>query len=130
MVVINKLSDMLIRIKNGYFAKRNGIFVLYSKQNISVLNLLYKEGFINGFFLTTQGTIYVKLKYYRNDFLFKGYKIISTPGRRVYYNVFDLQSKFYNKAFVIVSTIEGLMLHKYAILKNLGGEVLFELEYC
>src|SRR3989338_2043407 len=86
-MIIDFISDMLVRIKNGYTAKKNGVFVLYSKQNVKILTLLVTEGFINGFFITKENLIYVKLKYYRNDFIFKGYKRISTPGRRRYFTV-------------------------------------------
>lgn len=121
---------MLIRIKNGVRSKQRGVFVLYKKQNITILNFLYKEGFINGFFMTKNNLIYVKLKYYQNEHVFNSYKRLSVPGRRRYYSVDKLVANFYHKPFVVVSTSKGLMLHKYAIAAHIGGEVWFELNYC
>jgi small subunit ribosomal protein S8 len=129
MVVNDLISDMLVRINNGYNSKLNTVSVLYSKVCLQILALLYMEGFINGYYLTKEGTIVVKLKYHLNQNIFKGYQRISKPSRRVYYTAKKLKQVYYNKPFVVVSTKEGLLLHRYAILKNIGGEVLFALSY-
>lgn len=129
MVVNDIISDMLIRINNGYNSKLNMVCVLYSKLNLKILTLLYMEGFINGFYLKKDGNIVVKLKYHLNKNIFNNYKRISKPGRRVYYTANELKKRYGNKSFVVVSTNKGLILHNYAILKNIGGEVLFELNY-
>lgn len=129
MIVNDLISDMLIRINNGYNSKLISVKVLYSKICLKILALLYSEGYINGYYLTNDGMIIVKLKYHLNNNIFKGYQRISKPSRKVYYSAKKLKQKFYNKPFVVVSTINGLLLHRYAILKNIGGEVLFVLSY-
>lgn len=128
-MVNDLISDMLIRIQNGYVSKLNTVVILNSKICLKILTLLYSEGFINGYYITKSGLIVVKLKYYLNTNIFKGYKRISKPGKRIYLNAAKLKSLYQYKPFVIVSTTNGLLLHKYAILKNLGGEVLFVLNY-
>lgn len=128
--MINDLiSDMMIRINNGYTCKKLTVFVLYSQVCIRILGLLYKEGFINGYYINKYGYIVVHLKYYRNFNIFKGFKRISKTGCRLYCKVQDLKKNYYYKPFVLVSTTKGLVTHRYAILKNIGGEVLFELNY-
>lgn len=129
MVVNDLISDMLIRINNGYNAKLNIVHVLYSKICLQILELLYIEGFINGYYLTKDGTIVVKLKYHLNQNIFKGYKRISKPSRRIYLSAHELKKVYYNKPCVIISTTQGLLSHRNAILKNIGGEVLFALNY-
>lgn len=123
------ISDMLVRINNGYVSKLNTVVVLYSKLSLKILALLYIEGYINGYYLTKNGMIIVKLKYHLNKNIFKGYKRISKPGQRIYNTAVELKKKYSNKSFVVVSTTKGLLLHRYAILKNIGGEVLFVLSF-
>jgi len=123
------VSDMLIRINNGYISKLNKVCILYSKLNLKILALLYIEGYINGYYFNKNGVIVVKLKYHLNKNIFKSYKRISKPGRRIYFSAAELKKKYENKSFVVVSTNIGIILHKYAILKNVGGEVLFELNF-
>jgi small subunit ribosomal protein S8 len=124
------ISDMLIRLKNGYNAKKTLVFVKYSKTCLNILHLLYLEGFINGFSITKNGFILVKLKYFRNDNIYKNYFRISKPGRRIFLSSKQLKQYFSKKTFVVISTNKGLFLHTYAILQNIGGEVLFELSVC
>lgn len=124
------ISDMLIRLKNGYISRKPYIIISYSNNVIRILDLLCIEGFINSYFYLKNGNILVKLKYYRNDFIFKGYRRISKPGSRKYYGVSALKRFFFYEPFVLVSTIKGFMHHRLAISKNLGGEVLFVLSYC
>lgn len=128
-MITDIISDMLIRINNGYTQKLNVVVVLYSKICLKILSLLYNEGYINGYYFTKDGMIVVKLKYYLNKNIFKNYKRISKPGQRVYCNAKELKKKFQYKSFVVVSTVNGLLLHKQAILKNTGGEVLFMLSF-
>lgn len=123
------VSDMLIRIKNGYINKKVSVLVCYSGFCLKILELLYLNGFINGF-IVVGNNIVVKLKYYRNDHIFKNLNIVSKPGRRTYFNIQNMRKKFYYKNFAVVSNHHGLMTVKESILKNSGGEVLFSLNYC
>jgi small subunit ribosomal protein S8 len=69
------------------------------------------------------------LKYTLNKNIFKNYRRISKPGSRVYATAAELYRYYSEKPFIVVSTTKGLVSHRYAISKNLGGEVLFELSY-
>lgn len=122
------VSDMLVRIKNGYTNKKITVVVAYSSFCVKILKLLTLYGFINGFVIINYSII-VKLKYYRNDHIFKNLKLVSKPGCRKYYNVNDLKREFYYRNFVLISNQYGLMSHQESILRRCGGEVLFELNY-
>ena len=41
---------MLANIKNGYSSKIDKVFVPYSEINLKILSLLYKDGFISGYY--------------------------------------------------------------------------------
>lgn len=122
------IADMLIRIKNGYINKKVTVIVCYSNFCVKILQLLYLNGFINGF-IVVGNNIVVKLKYYENDYIYKNLQIISKPGRRRYFDIKNLRKQFYYKNFVLVSNQHGLMTVKESIIKNCGGEVLFSLNY-
>jgi small subunit ribosomal protein S8 len=122
------ISDMLIRIKNGYLNKKVTVIVCYSNFCLKILQLLYLNGFINGF-TVVGNSIVIKLKYYQNDHIFKNLQLVSKPGRRCYLNMKELKKQFYYKNFVVVSNHYGLMTLKESIMKNCGGEVLFSLNY-
>lgn len=121
------IIDMLICIKNGYISKLKQVSCRYNNSCLKILVLLCKYGYINGFYFTKTGLIVIKLKYHLNFNLFQSLEIVSLPSRRLYYDVDQLSIKFKKYPFVIVSNTQGIMLHRDAILKKLGGEVLFYL---
>ena len=106
-----KLLIMLATIKNGYLSKLDKVCVPYSENNLKILMLLYKDGFINGYYFnntTYNKSIVVVLKYYRNIYLFN-YKILSKPGRLISYTLPFLYKKYNSHKFVMLSTTQGFL---------------------
>lgn len=123
------LANMLMQIKCGYNSKSKIIYCRYNNICIKILYLLFNNGFIDGFFLTKNGLVGIKLKYYLNNAVINNITLYSTTGNRKYYSSLLLYKKFKNMSCVVVSTHLGIMLHKDAIFKNIGGEVLFYLNF-
>ncbi len=46
---MDKVGDLLIRIKNGYLASRKEVAADYSKLGLAICELLKKEQFIDGY---------------------------------------------------------------------------------
>ena len=88
------IGDMLTRIRNGFLAKKTEVEVIYSKENLGILNVLKNEGYIGEFneIELRKGVkvINVELKYYKNESVIKELKRISKPSRRVYTSVTDM----------------------------------------
>ena len=122
------LGDMLTRIRNGQQARKSDITVTASKLRESVLDVLKREGFIRAYSRVTirKGIdeIKIELKYYEGRPVISEISRVSTPGRRVYSRVKDLQ-KFYNGLGIsVLSTPQGVMSDHEARQANVGGEVL------
>ena len=122
------LGDMLTRIRNGQQARKSDITVPASKLRENVLDVLKREGFIRGYSRVNVrkgiDEIKVELKYYEGRPVISEIARVSTPGRRVYSRVKDLQ-KFYNGLGIsIVSTPQGVMSDNDARKANVGGEIL------
>ena len=122
------LGDMLTRIRNGQQARKSDITVPASKLREHVLDVLKREGFIRGYSRVSVrkgiDEIKVELKYYEGRPVISEISRVSTPGRRVYSRVKDLQ-KFYNGLGIsVLSTPQGVMSDHEARAANVGGEVL------
>ncbi|MGN0904083.1 MAG: 30S ribosomal protein S8 [Alphaproteobacteria bacterium] len=122
------LGDMLTRIRNGQQARKSDITVPASKLRENVLEVLKREGFIRGYerinLRPGVDTIKVELKYYEGRPVISEISRVSTPGRRVYSGVKDLQ-KFYNGLGIsVLSTPQGVMSDHEARQANVGGEIL------
>ena len=119
---------MFINIKNGQKSKKNSV-KLYRKNICEIfLNLLWDEGFINGYRIISREKIEIFLKYSNTgDPAINSIKFISKPSRRVYCSVKQIWKLDSNKTFIIFSTIDGLMSIKDCKKKKLGGEPLIVL---
>ncbi len=121
------IADFIIRIKNSALAKRGTVLVPYSKLKESLALVLQKSGFlskveVNG--NASKKQLVVTLEEEKNQPRLIEVRRISKPGRRVYVKAADIKTLTRGLGTVIISTPVGILSHKDALKKNLGGEVL------
>lgn len=127
MVMTDPIADMLTRIRNANNMRHQTVSIPASKLKTSILAVLKKEGFINGFVVDSKEkpTIIVNLKYTdNNEKVIKGLKRISKPGLRVYANSKQIPRVLNGLGVALVSTSKGILTDREARLANIGGEVL------
>src|SRR3989338_3818461 len=128
-MITDPISDMLTRIRNAQKAKKAAILVPRSTVKFAIAKILEKEGYVgqvddvsaNGF-----PHLQIALKYKAGEPAIRSITRISKPGRRVYAKATELPRPFSDLGLAIVSTPNGLMSHKEARVRKLGGEVLCE----
>ncbi len=122
------ISDMLTRIRNASAMKYKTVDVLSSKMTKEIANILTKEGYIDSFEETSDGSkklLTLNLKYgARKEHVITGLKRISKPGLRVYVKASEVPRVLNGLGIAIVSTSKGIMTDKEARNAHLGGEVL------
>ena len=128
MSLSDPLGDMLTRIRNGQRAGASSIVTPASNLRAAVLEVLQREGYIRGYSRTEVSTgveeIRVELKYHEGAPVIRKIGRVSTPGRRVYTKIKDLQRVFNGLGISILSTPRGVMSDNEARAANVGGEVL------
>lgn len=120
------LNNFINTIKTGLISKRKIVIVRNTKLIYKIVNILYKEGLIYGFYYKNNN-IFIELKFFENEPLIIDLKLISKPGKRIYMSSSSIEKKYNNKFLIIVSTSSGVLTHKDAILQNKGGELLLEI---
>lgn len=125
---MDKVGDLLIRIKNGYLASQKEVNVPYSKLALSICALLKSEGFIEDFQAAGR-EIKVLLKYTEGPNFIKspalsGVKRISKPSRRIYKGKKSLPRVLNGLGIAIVSTPKGIMTDEQARKEGVGGELM------
>ena len=118
---------MLTNIKNGQMAKKH--VVLVPKQNIceSFLKILWDEGFISGYKVSTQNKnkFEIYLKYTNNGKpAVNSLKFLSKPGQRIYYSVKQIWKLNSCNTLIIFSTNKGLKSLSDCQKNKIGGEPL------
>ncbi len=117
------ISNFLIKIKNAKLAGKKDVSTNYSKLIENILKVLKKEGYIANYKIYKEGHFkYIKVNI--TDANISDLKIISSPGKRIYYNVNALKKLRNTVGVTVVSTPKGVVSHKEALKNNVGGEVI------
>lgn len=115
---------MFANIKNGQLARR--AFVLQKRKRLceSFLKILWTEGFILGYKISPADPSLVKifLKYINGQPAINTIKLISKPGRRIYYSNKQIWKIDSNETLIVFSTSKGLKTIKDCKKLNIGGE--------
>lgn len=138
-MVNDKISDMLTRIRNANLAQHNSTFVFYCKSNLEILEIFFKEGYIESYSyedqLNSKQLIKIVLKYkgwWIKKPVFSQIKRISRPGKRIYSSYLDFEKRIDNlkhgNGIAIISTSTGIMSHIKAFKCKKGGEILCYIE--
>lgn len=123
MILTSTLSNFLSNLKNHYISKKTILKQQKTKQIVQIVDLLVREGLINGYYLSEKNMITILLKYNNNNAVINQIKQISKPGKRVY-----IKNKWIYKnnttALFIISTQKGFLTQNQALKLNVGGELI------
>ena len=117
-------NKLLLNLSNGFrTSKQNKLPVIeikFSKKILSVICVLLREGLIIGYFLKDKHTICILVKYIDDDNIID-FKNISLVKQRIYYGSHDIKRNFMTFNCSLISTRKGILSHKEALNKRLGG---------
>lgn len=121
------ITDLIIRLKNGYMAKKESVIVPYSKFRESVLKKLKELDYIESYEIEgeTIKEMTVQLKYIEGVPALTDVKIFSTPGRRWYTPYKEIRPVLGGMGRVIISSSKGILTDREAKQERVGGELLF-----
>ena len=128
MSMTDPLGDMLARIRNGQRANKSTVTSPASNLRVNVLEVLKREGYIRGYSKNDVragvSELTIELKYHEGKPVISKIARVSTPGRRVYSKIADLDRVANGLGISILSTPRGVMSDTEARTANVGGEVL------
>ena len=128
-IVTDPIGDMLTRIRNAVLPHHELVEIPASKIKIEIANILRDEGFIKGYHLLNDDTLYPIVKIYLSYSkdgtpLISGLKRVSKPGLRVYVGKHEIPRHYAGLAVAILSTSQGVLTGKNAWKAGVGGELL------
>jgi len=125
MKISKNIIDMFIRLKNSSKNYKKYSLVLKTKENIKLLNFLYKERFIGSYiFNPNSNYIKVGLRYKNNTPLIQNIKFISKTKKEFYCSIKILSKHKLNNELIIILTPKGYMNINDALNFNLGGQII------
>ena len=127
-MMTDPIADLLTRIRNGLRIRSKTVSVPGSRLKVLLLDVLKREGYINGYQVHSDGprsVIDVELKYGPDgEQVITRIKRISTPGCRRFRSVSQLPRVRGGMGISVVSTSVGVLSDRECRQKNAGGEVL------
>jgi small subunit ribosomal protein S8 len=127
-MINDPLGDVLTRIRNAQHRKKPSLLSPASRLRRSVLDVLKREGYIQGYesFEERKGVQGLKifLKYHDKQPVIQDVRRVSTPGRRVHKKIKELGLVRNGLGIYILSTSQGILSDAEARMANVGGEVL------
>ena len=134
MTMTDPIADMLTRLRNANSAYHDTVAMPFSTIKTHIAEILQQEGYIGGWSVkepdpeakTGPGqTLVLTLKYGPNrERSIAGVRRVSKPGLRVYAKATNLPKVLGGLGVAIISTSQGLLTHRQANKKGVGGEVL------
>ena len=122
------ISDSLARIRNAQMRRQKYTLLKCSKHVKSVLDVLVREGYIEGYQEVEQSKVVhllkVDLKYYQGQPVINQIERVSKPGRRVHMSLGSLPKSEGGLGIYIVSTSKGVLSDYEARTQQVGGEVI------
>ena len=130
MGVQNHLANLIAQLNVASWKNIKSVKIKYTLLNLKLMVLFQAEGFLEGF-KVFDTYIMVFLKYAQAFLLFKNIKLISKPGRRIYWKLIQLRKKYEHFNFsgtFVISSNKGLICSYDALLKlRTGGEVFLKI---
>lgn len=129
MSVVDSISDLITRIRNGQMARKKTVDSPMSRAREDLLKVLQSEGYIRGYTIVDSEhhgykILRIELKYFDGKPVICEIKRISKPGRRVYSSVKDLPLVRNGLGINILSTSKGVMSDVDARKQSIGGEII------
>ena len=126
---MDPLANMLTKIRNGYQARQERVFVPASKLCHAVATVLSTEGYLTKVFaeeVDKRAVLNLGLRYSKEIPTVERVRRISRPGRRTYVGADSIPRIAGGFGTIILSTSSGVMTGAEAKKRGLGGEVLCE----
>jgi len=126
---MDPISDMLIRIQNGYRATQATVVVPYSRLKEAIARVLEARRYIAGFEKRGRKVrkfLEVKLRYEGSTPALVAVRRISKSSRRSYLKCCEIRPVRQGYGLLIVSTSQGVMSGEEARKAGLGGEAMAE----
>lgn len=127
-MMTDPIADLFTRVRNALRCQQPDCSVPGSKVKVSILEVLKREGYINGYEVASEGvksSIRVQLKYGpEGQQVITSIKRYSSPGCRRYRGCDDLPKVRGGLGIAVVSTNQGILSDRECRQRRVGGEVL------
>lgn len=129
-MVINKIAQLVVNLKNANRAGKTSLSITHSNFKEAILEVLKKAGYIASYSIkgkVPKKTLEVELIYVEGKPRIEGVKQMSQHSRRIYSGYKEVVPVRNGFGSLIISTPNGIMTSQEARKQKVGGEALFKI---
>jgi small subunit ribosomal protein S8 len=126
-MVIDRISNLIISLKNASKAGHDFVYVDDTKMNESIIKLLKDKKLIKDFAKNKNKKIKIELEYDEQGPVINEVKRISKNSKRVYQSYKEIKRVKRGYGLSVFSTPQGVISGDDARIAKVGGELLFEI---
>ena len=106
----------------------------YTKKTLTIVKILSEVGCIHRFLVLNSSkskskpyVIWLSIFIYKHTPFFKSFRLISTPSKHytITYKALSILSLSIGASIILLSTSEGIITHRQALQKHIGGLLLY-----
>jgi small subunit ribosomal protein S8 len=120
---MDPIANMLTQLRNSSITGKNEVRVYKSKVIKGILEILAREGFVDGFEEEDKKFV-VKLRYRNDEPVLNKLEKVSKGGVRKYVGWKELRPVLRGRGIGIISTSQGILTIEEAMDKKVGGEYI------
>lgn len=126
-MIIDPISDLLSRIRNGYLSRLSSVDVPYSRMKGEILRILKKNEYIVSYEENSEKRMFhIELQNVRKTKYIPSFRRVSRPWQRIYVKNSEIRKSRNGLGIFILSTPKGIVTGYEAHTLWVGGEILCE----
>jgi ribosomal protein S8 len=122
--MFRSIAELLSNVRVAYIGRKSECVVRRNKFVDLILNKLLNHGYITSFKFDSNRKVRITLKYHSGSSVFKSMVLVSTVRRQIFINRRELLHYKFNQ-FMLLSTKAGIITRDEALVRGLGGIMLF-----
>jgi small subunit ribosomal protein S8 len=127
---MDRISNLLISLKNGGNAGKEIATMPYTKAIAAIAKTLFDAGYISSYKKVSKNNhdnLELGIAYVNGKPRIRDVKRISKQSRRLYAGVHEIRSVKNGHGILVLSTPKGILTGDQAKSEHVGGETLFEI---
>jgi ribosomal protein S8 len=124
MKIHSSIFDLCARLKKNSQNYKKSVIVKKTKPVVSFLNLLYKEGFIEKFFILDTNQVMIYLRYQNYSSLINEFQFFSRTHKEIFCKLPILLKYKAKNSFYILYTNKGFISLDEACVLKIGGQLI------
>ena len=124
-MLTDPIANMFTCLRNANLRRYRTVSFPYSRFKLDICKKLEESNYLTEHWVDeNKKNIKVEIKYFNKDSSLHEIKKISKPSQRIYLSFSQIKKKCLGRRTYLISTSRGLLTHREALDKKIGGELI------